>query len=148
MNPIRRVAAGGATSALALGALITLAPTASADPVNANTSTASVTCADGSAYEITANDRSGQFSAAHDLSGNATLIPLAWGVAHVELHSVDDGSLIAAFDEAWGGTKGQSAAQPGAKECTVSIGGTEDIPDLGPAVVTVEIPVTLVTTPR
>jgi hypothetical protein len=148
MSRTRRVAVGGATTALTLGALATLVPTAAADPVNANSSIASVSCADGSAYQVTANDRSGQFSAAHDLGSTATLVPLAWGVAHVELRSLDDGSLIAAFDEDWGGTKGRSAHQPGAKECTVSIGGPEEIPDLGAVLVTVDIPVTLVVTPR
>jgi hypothetical protein len=148
MNRIRRTAAGTLTSALALGALVTLSPAATADPVNANTSTARVACADGSSYEVTANDRSGQFSAAHDLGSNATLVPLAWGVAHIELHDVADGTLIDAFDEDWSATKGSSTVQPGAQECTVSISDTEDIPGLGPAVVTVDIPVTLVVTPR
>lgn len=134
--------------ALALGALAALAPVASADPVNGNTSTAAVACADGAAYEITAVDRSAQFAPAHDLASGAVLIPLSWGTAHIELRSPDDGTLVAAFDEDWGGTKGRSAAQPGAQPCTVSIGGVEDVPELGVVLVSVDIPVTLVVTPR
>ena len=148
MSRTTRLAVSGTAAALALGALGTWAPTASADPVNRNTSTATVTCEDGSTYEITAVDRSAQFSPGHDLASGATLVPLAWGTAHVELRSIDDGSLVAAFDEDWGGTKGRSAAQPGALQCTVSIGGVEDVPDLGTVLVSVDIPATIVVTPR
>lgn len=148
MSRIQRLAVYGATSALALGGLAALAPSASADPVNTNTSTATVTCADGSRYEVTASDRSAQFSAAHDLGGTATLVPVAWGTAHIELHSTEDGSLIDAFDEDWGGTKGSAAHQPGLQQCTVGISSTEDIPELGTVLVTVSIPVTVAITPR
>lgn len=148
MSRTQRLAAYGATSALVLGGLAALAPSASADPVNGTTSTATVTCANGTTYEVTAPERSAQFSAAHDLDSTATLVPVAWGTAHIELHSTEDGSLIDAFDEQWGGTKGGAAHQPGLQECTVGITGTEDIPELGTVVVTVSIPVTLAVTPR
>ncbi len=148
MSRTRRVLTGATTAGLVLGAFAGLGPAASADPVNAHSSTASVSCSDGSTYVVTVPDQSAQFASAHDLGSTATLIPLAWGLAHIELHSIDDGSLLAAFDEDWGGTKGRSARQPGATECTVSIAGPEDIPDLGAVFVTVDIPVTLVVTPR
>jgi hypothetical protein len=148
MSRTRRVAAGGALSSLALGVLGLTAPTASADPVNGNTSTVEVACTDGASYEVTATDGSAQFAAAHDLGSTATLIPLAWGLAHIELRSIEDGSLIAAFDEDWGGTKGASAHQPGARTCTASLGGVEDVPDLGEVAISVTIPLTVVVTPR
>ncbi len=148
MHRIHRAVAGTATSVLVAGAVAALGPSAWADPVNRMTSTATVGCADGSTYEVTAPDRSAQFAVAHDLGSNAVLIPLAWGTAHIELHSLVDGALIDSFDEGWGGVKGSSQAQPGAKACTVSISGPEDIPELGTVLVTVDIPVTLVVTPR
>jgi hypothetical protein len=136
------VATAGASSALALAGLLALAPVAGADPVNRNTSPASVTCEDGTSYLVTAVDNTSQWSAAHDLTSNATLIPTAWGTAHIELRNPDDGSLIDAFDQDWGGTKGASS-HSATTACVVSITSTEDIPDLGSVLVSVTIPVTL-----
>lgn len=137
------------TSAGCLAAVAALGPSALADPVNRNSSEVLVTCSDGTSYLTTQLDRSGMFSPAHDLNSTAVLVPTSFGGAHIEIRTLDGQTLLAAFDEDWSQVKGATPAHlQGTMDCVATISGPEDVPGFGEVLVTAEIGVTAVVTPR
>jgi hypothetical protein len=144
MSPLQPLRHRAALALAVIGSVTggaALAGPASADPVNQNTQPLTIACSDASTYLASDLDN---FTGAEDLprrvvhlvDGNAVFIPTHYGDVHVEVTSLEDGSLVFAEDRTFDVSKGNAGnVVGGILECTASFSNVEEIPGFGEVLV-------------
>lgn len=151
--PDRR-AALAIPSAGAVAALVALAGPASAEPVNRNTETTTITCSDGATFTATDLDlftgaQEWPRWVAHDLDSTAVFVPTHFGDVHIEVTSLADGSLILSEERSFDVAKGSAGDAVGdVLDCTASFSSPEEIPGFGEVLVSGSFDIQGYLTPR
>ncbi|HYU83655.1 MAG TPA: hypothetical protein VEK80_02525 [Kribbellaceae bacterium] len=126
----RLIGRTGTVLALGVASALTLAGTASADPLGSPRSfQIELVCDNGQTYQIVLNGN-GEFAVGHDLASNSIVIPTAFGPFHGVLTD-DEGNVVDEFTDP-AVAKGSSTKQRATStSCTFEVDDTFEIPGIG-----------------